>query len=74
MPTGELLERLLAEESGAVVIGAESVTSVVRGAFEWLQVASTLPVDRVADATVAQRLAEVTGGLKSRLIARTSKG
>jgi hypothetical protein len=34
------------------------VPSVVRGAFEWLQVASTLPVDRAADAMVAQRLVE----------------
>jgi hypothetical protein len=74
LPKGVPPVKLLGEESGAVAIGAESVTSVVRGAFEWLQVASTLPVDGVADAMVARRLAQVTGGLKSRPIARPSKG
>jgi len=74
LPKGVPPVKLLGEESGAVVLGAESVTGTVRGAIQWLRVASTLPIDKAADAMVAQRLAEVTGGLKSRPIPRASKG
>jgi hypothetical protein len=70
LPKGVPPVKLLGEVSGSVVIGAESVTGIVRGAIEWLQVASALPVDRDADEMVARRLTEVTGGLKSRPIAR----
>jgi hypothetical protein len=70
LPKGVPPVKLLGEESGSVVIGAESVTGVVKGAFQWLQVASTLSVDKDADEMVARRLAEVTADLKSRPIAR----
>jgi hypothetical protein len=54
----------------AETLHAECLTGVVRRAILWLQVTSKLPVDRDADDMVARRLAEATGGLKSRPAAR----
>jgi hypothetical protein len=70
LPAGIPPVKLLGEESGSVVIGAESVTGIARGAIQWLKVASGLPVDKDADDAVARRIAEVTGGLRSRRIER----
>ena len=60
--------KLLGEVSGAVAIGAESVTGIAKGAIQWLQVASKLPVDKDADDLVARRLTELTNSLGSRPI------
>ncbi len=74
LPRGVLPVKLLGEVSGAVAIGAESVTGIAKGAIQWLQVASKLPVDKDADDLVARRLTELTNSLGSRPIPRTHKG
>ena len=66
LPKGVPPVKLLGEVSGSVVIGAESVTGIARGAMQWLQVASTLPVDEDADEVVLRAASPRSPGSSSR--------